>query len=169
MSTQLLTFRQCQQSDLNAVKRLMHDLYASDPHLINTEANLDLTFAELNKHPEKGRIIVFDQDGGVVGYAIVIHFWSNEYKGNILEIDELCVASNQRSKGLASKFIAWLETESSDTATGLSLQVAHSNERAADLYERLGFKLSRNRHLLKMLGDKPSLSLPTVALSNSIV
>lgn len=157
MTTQEITFRLCTLADLSQVQKFAEELYADDKHLQDNHPVVKLTFDEFQLRPDKGRIIVFQSEGKVVGYAILVFFWSNEYKGNIIEIDELLVDSSCRSRGVGKQFLAWMEKEFATMSVGLSLQVAHMNDRAHKLYESQGFKLSRNKHMIKVYPHKPVL------------
>jgi GNAT superfamily N-acetyltransferase len=90
--------------------------------------------------------VVFRRDGSVVGYAILIFFWSNDYGSNIIEIDGLFVDEMARGTGFGKMFtFAWLKSNFATISKGWTLQIAHKNERAIKLYEKLGFVVSRNQ------------------------
>ena len=111
----------------------------------------DRTFWEFTNKPDKGKIVVFEQDGLVVGYAIIVFYWSNEYGGDFIELDELFTHEDYRGNGIATAFFEWLEQTWYQKAVALSIQVTPANDRANSFYQRLGFKTSLNRHLLKLL------------------
>ena len=66
------------------------------------DENFLRTVHELETHPEKGTILVIGRDGQIVGYAVLINFWSNECGGNVLIIDELYVAPPCRGQGIGA-------------------------------------------------------------------
>lgn len=146
------TFRSCRVGDLARVQELVDVLYREDHHdSITLAAEIERTFLEFMMHPAKGRIVIFESLGQIVGYAICVFFWSNEYGGNIIEIDELVVSDASRGLGIGTGFFEWLQKEYEGHYIGLSLQVSHSNLNAQRLYERLGFNLSPRQHLIKLL------------------
>lgn len=104
-----ITYRQFKTSDKKAVVELIKSLYREDPEgkLIFDE-KINRTFNELTKHPDNGTIMIIEADSKIIGYSILINFWSNEHGGNILDIDELYIKSNYRGKGIGSKFIQYL-------------------------------------------------------------
>lgn len=118
---------------------------------VMTPERVQGTFRELSLRAEKGRIIVFAVDKMLIGYAILIFFWSNEFGGNLVEVDELFVTTAYRSRGIGSTFFQWLEDEFRGKAVALGLQVAQTNDRAFKFYQRMGFSLSPDRHLWKPL------------------
>ena len=144
-----LTFDLCTRADLGQVQRLMDALYRHDPNVSHLRPDISRTYHELQTRPDKGLLVSFRLDGSMVGYAILIFFWSNEFGGDVIEIDELCVDSSHRGSGIASKFFAWVESKYPDRA-GLSLQVATHNPGARKLYEKMGFKPSRDNHMVKL-------------------
>lgn len=149
-----LLFRDCRAADLDAVQALVDDLYISDPNTPDTRPDITLTFNELERRPDKGRLIVLESDSSVIGYCIIIFFWSNEYGGNIIDVDELCLAGARRGEGIGAKLFDWLEKEYSDNLVGFSFQVAHFNEPMLKLARKLGFEVARNQHLIKVFAEQ---------------
>lgn len=147
-----IDIRDSQSADLDALQKLVNSLYLEDsrPGMVHIP-EIQATFRELQRHPEKGRLISFVRAGKVVGYCILINFWSNEYSGDIIEVDEIFVDKSNRGCGIGSQLFDWLEKESGSNAVGFSLQVTPSNARARSLYEKLGFSLSPNNHFIKLL------------------
>jgi ribosomal protein S18 acetylase RimI-like enzyme len=142
--------RSCRRENLAQLRGFVEQMYQEDFSAHGGTPDIELTFKDLSLHPDKGQLLVFEYEQKVIGYAIIILFWSNEYRGNIIDIDELFISPHYRGMGFGSKFFKWLSETFSHNCVGWSLQVAHTNERAAVLYERLGFVTSRNRHLLKI-------------------
>lgn len=130
---------------------LVDELYSDDPGHGRLQPDIAGTFAELDRFAQKGRIVVFEEGGIIVGYAILIFFWSNEYCGDVIEIDELLVERARRKKGIGAQFFKWLEEEYAPHCVGFSLQVSQANMLATHIYEREGFQLSQNTHFLKLL------------------
>lgn len=147
-----LQFRPCTAADLPLLQQHVLSLYQEDPNFAPMSPDkICQTFREFSLRPEKGRILVFDLNGDIVGYAILVFFWSNEYGGDFVEIDELFVQEAYRSQGIGRRFLQWLEVTWQSQAVALSLQAAPENQRAIALYQRLGFSLSNNFHLVKPL------------------
>lgn len=148
-------FRTCTESDFDIVQKYVLSLYQEDLlGMEMTKAKIQKTFREFTHKPDKGRIIVFDRDNTVVGYAIVVFFWSNEYGGDFVEVDELFVQKDYRGSGIGTAFFQWLEKTWGTSSVALSLQAAPSNERVVAFYERIGFRASPNHHLMKLLSPK---------------
>ena len=147
-----IEFRTCEEKDVARFQRLAQELYAEDPNLEGVCPDVSLTYRDLAAKPDKGRVVIIDVDGRAVGYGIMIFFWSNEYGGNLIEIDELYIDETARGLGVGTRFFAWMRQSFPDSK-GWTLQVAHTNPGALKLYERLGFKASRNQHMIKVFDD----------------
>ncbi len=107
-----------------------------------TESKAHKTIQFLESHPDAGQIYVFEFEDRVVGYAIVINFWSNEYGGVILNVDEIFVGDAYRNHGIATDFFNYLSQENRDTAIGIELEALPSNIESMKFYEKNGFKKS---------------------------
>lgn len=146
---QKTTFRKCALPDLETVALLVDQLYTNDPGEDRVHPDLNLTFAEFERHPEKGHIIVFEQEGKLVGYALLVFFWSNEFGGDIIEIDEMVVDGTYRGRGIGKEFFLWLDSTFCN-CRGYALQTSVQNEMARKLYESVGFVASKNRYFIKL-------------------
>ena len=145
-----IVFRNFHIRDLSEVEQMILGLYKEDVYgePITLE-KIRETFYELTQNPEKGRIIVFTLDCEIIGYAILIFYWSNEFGGNIIVIDELFVKPALRNQGIATQFFEYLSTQWQ--AKALQLEVTPSNPRALRYYQKLGFSISKNTHLIKKI------------------
>jgi len=106
------------------------------------------TFDALTRHPDLGTVVVFESEGEIIGYALLVNFWSNEFGGKIIVIDELYIKRGFRSKGIGTSFIRNLAENSSGDSAALQLEVTPGNMSARRLYENLGFKSKRNETLI---------------------
>ena len=143
-------FRNFNESDRRELEKMILALYSEDDYgePMSVE-KIDKTIAEMKHSHEKGNITIFENEHGVVGYAIIVFFWSNELGGNVAEIDELYVKSEWRNKGIGTKFLDYLGNRKMFKMVGLQLEVTPTNERALDYYNRYGFKESKNKQLYK--------------------
>lgn len=143
------TYRQFKTSDSKHVAELIKSLYQEDPEgKPATDQNISKTFETLTNHPDKGVIIVIEDNNNIIGYCILINFWSNEYGGNILDIDELYISSYYRGQGIGTKFIQYLIDNKFNNSVAIQIETTPSNPKARGLYERIGFKLSLNDRLM---------------------
>ena len=116
------------------------------------------TLATYRAQPVRGRAVVLDGGGGVVGYALLSSFWSNELGGEVCVIDELYVGPTARGHGLGSVLLRTLAEQPgalwNADAVALELETTPDNHRARRLYQRLGFR-DKNAPLRRMLGADP--------------
>jgi ribosomal protein S18 acetylase RimI-like enzyme len=142
-----LTVELCKESNLTEVQALCDELYSEDPNIADVRVDVGLTWNEFSEHPDKGLLLTIKDKEKVVGYCITIFFWSNEYSGDLIEIDELSISASHRGCGAGTLLFAWLR-ENYPSCKGFTLQVADKNERARNWYQKLGFTVSRNQHLI---------------------
>ena len=129
----------------------MHELYHEDPSTEKiTDKKISLTFRELSNDPNRGRIVVFEKAKAIIGYALLIPYWSNEYGGNILHIDELYVKPEHRERGIATSFLKRMLLAKHE-AVALQLEVTPTNRRVRNYYRKFGFKKSKNLHLIRII------------------
>lgn len=145
-------FRSGTEADLPMVQNHVLSLYREDPNYLEmTPQKIQNTFQEFTRLPEKGRIIVFEIDNIVIGYAILVFFWSNEFGGDVIEVDELFVQPDYRNRGIGKMFLQSLEETWQGKAVALALQTTPANERAIAFYKRIGFSVSKNFHFIKVM------------------
>jgi predicted GNAT family acetyltransferase len=145
-----MNFRPLRHTDYSELKRMIHALYVEDP--VNekiTDKKISKTVLELCKKPCKGKIIIFEKGKVTIGYSIIIFYWSNEYGGNILHIDELYVKPEHRELGAATCFFKHIARTYRGKVVALQLEVSPSNTGAMNYYQKLGFKKAKNVHLTR--------------------
>ena len=122
------------------VLRMMRELYETDESDLHVApAHFPQTIDRLLAEPSRGRVMLFERDGMVAGYALLIPYWSNEFGGTVLLVDELFVEQANRGQGIARAFFAFVIADRPFDAVALALEVSPKNARARALYESLGF------------------------------
>ena len=148
--TLLFTIENCLKDDLPSVQQLCDELYSEDPNISDLRVEIEPTWKEFSERPAKGQLIAIKDQVKVVGYCIIIFFWSNEYSGDLIEIDEISIASDYRGQKAGSQLFSWLR-DKYPQCKGFTLQVAAKNERARKWYHQMGFVSSRNEHMIWIL------------------
>lgn len=143
------------------VAGMMRALYATHPasHPV-AESHFQRTIDRLLARPEAGTIVLFIEESALMGYAILIPYWSNEFGGVLLFIDELFVRAQSRGKGIAKGFLAQAESKSGADAVALALEVDPQNTEARRLYEALGFEKRKDEMLVKRLKQSTGNQTP---------
>jgi len=140
-----IQYRAAARVDHATVMKLMRQLYDEDPaERPVPEEHFIRTLHEFEEHPDAGTILVFERDQQIVGYAVLVNYWSNECGGNILTIDELFVVPAFRGQGVGTDFVKHVIDGRWNDFVALQLEVTPGNARARRLYERLGFSSHKN-------------------------
>lgn len=134
------------------LRGMVEAIYAEDVgELSFDESKLLLTVEWLSQHPQSGAIYLIQNDDSVVGYVIVVFYWSNEYGGQILIVDELYVKPEFRSNGFGTECFSILKSLYHEAIVAMQLEVSPQNKKAKQLYKRLGFKECVNTPMIKVL------------------
>lgn len=146
--TEKPSFRLYRPGDFPALVTMVTALYREDPpgEAMNA-AKVMRTVTMLSRAPERGRIVIFDMNNEVAGYAIVIHCWSNEFSGDIHLLDEMYIMPHKRNLGIGTAFLQHLLGQIDESVKGLLVEVTPDNHGALRFYESLGFTAATNRHL----------------------
>ena len=102
-----------------------------------------------NRH---GFILVAQQAGQVVAAAYVSTIMSVEHGGESVWLEEIYVLPEFREQGVGSALVhAALDHARAAGYRAIDLEVDATHERAANLYERLGFvRMSRTRYVARI-------------------
>jgi GNAT superfamily N-acetyltransferase len=122
---------------------MMRSLYEEDPAGPgNTpgKPHFERTIQFLSQHPDSGRIVLLELNNTLQGYAILIPYWSNEFGGTLLFVDELFVKPQARGQGIGRQFFEHLRQDRPYDAVACALEVSPKNDRARRLYTSLGFE-----------------------------
>ena len=147
------TWRPAQPDEDDAIVALVRRLYDEDPSPEPVpDASTRRTLAALRAEPWRGRVVVLAEVSRLLGYSLLVSYWSNELGGETCEIDELYVVPEERGRGHATQLLEAL-AQGGDLwgrpAAAWCLQVTADNARARALYERLGFVASANRLMIR--------------------
>ena len=95
-------------------------------------------------NPSRGCIILFEEGISLRGYALLVPYWSNEFGGHVVVVDELFVTPEARNRGIARNFFRFLGEQRPFDAVALALEVSPGNTGALRLYQSLGFSCRNN-------------------------
>ncbi len=131
-------WRMADATDDDAIASMCLTLNAEDPgQRPVTREQVLRTLSTLRNEPGRGRAVVLELSSEVVGYALLISFWSNELGGEVCTIDELFIQHHARARGHGRRLFELLLEPSPlwpATAVALALEVAPDNTRARALY-----------------------------------
>jgi ribosomal protein S18 acetylase RimI-like enzyme len=142
------TYRMPTPRDVPGLVQLVQAFYREDAAAIPMPAEKVMaTVAALGQSRDRGSLFVFECEGMLAGYAILVLYWSNELGGTVIVIDELYVEPGHRNRGIATDFIGLLTKVAPPEVVGLQLEVTPSRRRGLGLYRRLGFTETGRRIL----------------------
>jgi GNAT superfamily N-acetyltransferase len=130
--------RRAERSDLERLVQWSRDF----EHGVHGEPFIERTFEALESRPERGGIFVLE-DGEAVGYTILVGFWSNEFRGEALIVDELYVAPEHRGGRGTAALRAIEERARAQGVKLLALEVLPDTPEVHALYQRAGFRSGR--------------------------
>ncbi|MGL4483685.1 MAG: GNAT family N-acetyltransferase, partial [Anaerovoracaceae bacterium] len=103
---------------INEIEKIQEDAESKNIHG-NQTANKDNKKKSKSKKPKKTAI----------GYGLVTLTWSNEFGGDILNLQELYIIPEYRSKGIGKSFVNKI-VDKFPTAVSMSLETTRKNRRA---------------------------------------
>ncbi|PIR94328.1 hypothetical protein COT97_01775 [Candidatus Falkowbacteria bacterium CG10_big_fil_rev_8_21_14_0_10_39_11] len=137
---------------LTELKSMMAALYREDPGTFEFSPNkICNTLSFFTSHPTNGRILTINLNDTIIGYAILVYFWSNEYGGFVMFIDEFFIKPEYRNRGFGTKFFSQLPEFQPPNCVAWCLEHTADNTGASRLYHRLGFAPQTNATLIKLL------------------
>jgi len=150
MKQQDFRFDAYAEKDRGEFTEMVFALYDEDPTgMPITEDKIIKTINESVCGSEKVQIVMIRNGVENIGYGIITFSWSNEYGGIVVNIDELYIKKGFRNNNAGSSFIEHLQ-DTYKNAAMLTLEVTPENKDALRLYNRLGFEVSGNTHLLRV-------------------
>jgi GNAT superfamily N-acetyltransferase len=138
-------WRLAAERDDDALVELCLGLYREDPGPSPGPSpgarDMRETLRTLRREPWRGRAVALDVGPQVVGYALLVPYWSNEFGGEVCAVDELYVRGDFRGHGHGTALFGAIERREVWPApiVAIALGVTPGNARARRLYERLGF------------------------------
>lgn len=111
-----------------------------------------IALVRLLDDPGLGQVLVAEQDGGAIGYAILTYGYDLEFGGMDAYLTDLFLAEASRGQGLGTWLLARVEEAAHAAGVqALHLMVAPQNHRAHHIYHRAGFRVSPQLFLTKLL------------------
>ncbi|HEY3997817.1 MAG TPA: GNAT family N-acetyltransferase [Candidatus Xenobia bacterium] len=134
-------------AELDLLASYMHGLYAEDPgaHELPLAQARQQAEKLLSAGRERVQTILLYTDAAV-GYALLVPYYSNEYGGLTVFLDEFYIDIHHRSLGLGRSFLDLLKTHAlQQGGRRMFLEVRTGNARAREFYRRHGFTVTDDR------------------------
>jgi ribosomal protein S18 acetylase RimI-like enzyme len=148
-----ISYRLARLIDAEELTIMSMDLYNE---VINrkdfTENRIVATIRFYEENTNMGEVLMIECNGLLAGYSIIFRFWSNEYGGLLIGIDELYIKKQFRNYGVAKSFTNILinDEKRNPLFAGIELESHPNNEAANRLYASLGFPKNENAAYIKL-------------------
>jgi ribosomal protein S18 acetylase RimI-like enzyme len=140
-------FRNAVLADVPSILPLMCEFYEFEG-ISYDESRAIRLLTQLLNDASLGRLVIIEHETVIAGYVVLGFGFSIEFGGRDALLDELFVLPRFRGLGLGSEAIDFAISLCKEAGIdALHLEADHFNERAHDLYLRLGFK-DHKRHLM---------------------
>jgi GNAT superfamily N-acetyltransferase len=147
----MATWRLARAEEDDAIVEMSMALYGDAAAELGVEpAQVHATLDTFRREPVRGRALVLEAEGQLVGLCLLASFWSNELGGEVCVIDEFYVKPEWRARGHGTALLAELRTDRylwPRRPAAFELEVSPHNPDARRLYERLGFREKHNTTL----------------------
>ena len=152
-----ITLRAAEPGDLAAMVRAKHDAgVAAWPHILQPELISQLPFPErwssaVTNPPARTHVLVAEQGGAVVAFAITRPSADDDADGQVGELDGFYAAPAVWGHGVGrALLVAAVDALREDGFSHATLWTAADNHRPRRIYETAGWRLdgtTRHRHL----------------------
>lgn len=147
-----LTFRPITAADETDFYTMAEEFYHSDAvlHPIPAEYHRR-AFSEMMRSGQYLSGYIFTDGDNTAGFAVTNRMMQHEAGGVMVWVEDLYIRPAYRGQGLGSRFLAWLEEQLRGDAVMLRLETEPENERAQELYYRLGYENLNYLQMIKRL------------------
>ena len=127
-------------SDIPELSQMMQDFYAIDFYPFDEQKTKD-NFGKFINNENYGNCFKIIFEGEIAGYIILVKYFSFEFGGEILFLDELFVKPEFQGKSLGKKALEFVKDFSVvNQFKVVLLEIENHNEKAKKLYENYGFE-----------------------------
>ena len=150
-----LTFRPITAADEPDLYTMAEEFYHSDAvlHPIPAEYHRR-AFSEMMRSGQYLSGYIFTDGDNTAGFAVTNRMMQHEAGGVMVWVEDLYIRPAYRGQGLGSRFLAWLEEQLRGDAVMLRLETEPENERAQELYYRLGYENLNYLQMIKRLDEE---------------
>lgn len=126
--------------DIPELSQMMKDFYAIDLYPFDEKVTNE-NFAKFINEEKYGGCFKILLEGEIAGYIILIKYFSFEFGGEILFLDELFIKPEFQGKSLGKKALEFVKNYSAENNFKVVLlEIENHNDKAKKLYEHYGFQ-----------------------------
>lgn len=145
----MVRFEELTMEGIPSIVSMMEEFYAIDGYDIEHQITVDNFHLFIN-NPELGQAWLVCEGTDILGYLIVVYFFSFEFKGRVGLLDELFIGKKARGKGAGKLAVDFVESYLEKNKCKLILlEVEEHNERAIHLYKKNGFTFHPRKFMRK--------------------
>ncbi len=136
----MLIFRYPTEADREEYTAMVQAFYATDAVIRPIPvSHIEAGFRELLRTDTYAVGVMFEQDGQIVGYALLGKTFSQEAGGMALWVEELFVKPAFRGQGIGKAFLEAMLERLPTHIRRVRLEVERENTAVVKLYESVGF------------------------------
>lgn len=145
----MIRFTPLSTAGISQIVKFMEDFYAIDNYAFDADVTRE-NFAKFLKNPSLGNIFLIRDKEDIIGYIIIVYFFSFEFQGKVALLDELYLTTSARGKGVGKKAMEFVNEFVENTGCKLILlEVEPHNTRAQKLYLEHGFTFHKRQLMRK--------------------
>ncbi len=142
-----LTLRNATTDDTELLVSMISSLYAHE-ELPCDALSMRRNVKALIEHTNFGQVLLIEDKNNVIGYAIIVYFFSLEHGGLTALLDEFFILEELRGHGYGSLALNELFLLCEETGlSAVQLEVLNENVHAKGLYTKKGFEV-RDRSIM---------------------
>lgn len=129
-------------NDIEGVLALLEEYHRQEGLRGHSRDRIRAVLEDLFELPNRGRLLLAEEDSEVIGYALVVRRPSFEWASDVAVIDEIFVKGKARERGVGRRMIAFVEEyAATESLPNITLEVAVLNVSAREFYRSVGFNL----------------------------
>jgi GNAT superfamily N-acetyltransferase len=141
-------------ADIPQLCELLSILFTQEADFQPDAAKQSAALSMILAQPERGNILVAEQDGRVLGMVNLLYTVSTACGGKVGLLEDMVVHPEARGEGLGSRLLqAAIESAGRAGCLRVTLLTDRANHAAVRFYQRAGFDLSSMIPLRLMLGQ----------------
>ncbi len=142
-----LTLRNATTNDTELLVSMISSLYAHE-ELACDALGMRRNVKALIEHTNFGQVLLINDGQNVIGYAVIVYFFSLEHGGLTALLDEFFILEELRGNGYGSVALNELFQFCEDKGlAAVQLEVLNENVHAKGLYTKKGFEV-RDRSIM---------------------
>ena len=132
--------RKMREDDRDIIIDMMRGFYASP--CVYTNGSEEIFKADFDACVSNSPYLegyVFEKDGAIIGYGMLAKSFSTEFGKPCMWLEDLYVKEEFRGNGIGKSFLDFITRKYTDCV--FRLDVEKENERAVNLYKKIGFTI----------------------------